>query len=77
MTSSGGANSAGVIFQFDSVSNTCVTKYDFDGIHGSSPYGSLLQASNGKMYGVTSGGGANNFGVVFDEEHVLLINHLW
>jgi uncharacterized repeat protein (TIGR03803 family) len=33
---------------------------------GSSPFAALLQASNGKFYGLTAAGGANNEGTVFE-----------
>ena len=36
-----------------------------DPINGSSPYGSLLEADDGKLYGMTSRGGSNNLGVLF------------
>jgi len=40
--------------------------FDFDGnAHGQYPYGSLIQASNGYLYGMTQGGAANNLGLIF------------
>ena len=73
MTQSGGANydslsfnyNSGVIFSYDLVSGVYTDLYDFDSTHGSSPYGGLMQASNGLLYGMTYSGGANNMGVVF------------
>ncbi len=41
-------------------------KIDFDGLNnGSNPYGSLIEADNGKLYGMTKFGGTGN-GVLFE-----------
>jgi uncharacterized repeat protein (TIGR03803 family) len=66
MTYSGGANDGGVIFEYDYVSNVYQKKIDLNDSHGKNPHGSLLQASNGKLYGLTFQGGANNAGVIFE-----------
>ncbi len=68
MTYQGGANSMGVLFQYDPSTNIYTKKFDFDGTNGSKPLGSLIQASDGKLYGMTSIGGANGFGVIFQYE---------
>src|ERR1035438_1783658 len=69
MTSQGGANGLGVIFQYNPSTNTYTKKIDFTGTTGThlgaSPRGSLMQASDGNLYGMTEGGGANNLGVIF------------
>ncbi|MCD6018915.1 MAG: hypothetical protein K0S53_2036 [Bacteroidetes bacterium] len=65
MTESGGLNDFGVIFKYDPVNNIFTKIYDFDGSDGSYPKGSLFQASDGNLYGMTSYGGANNYGVIF------------
>jgi uncharacterized repeat protein (TIGR03803 family) len=65
MTSSGGANNKGVIFSFDCSTNTYSLLHSFDGPNGANPYGSFMQAVDGKLYGVTTSGGANNAGVLF------------
>ena len=66
MTPQGGANSMGVLFQYDPATSTYTKKLDFNGAaNGSYPYGSLIQATDGKLYGMTSGGGVNSVGVLF------------
>ncbi len=66
MTSEGGANNFGVLFQYDQTNNIISKKIDFAGItNGKTPYGSLLQASDGNLYGMTWEGGTNNYGVLF------------
>lgn len=66
MTSRGGINNEGVLFEFDLATNNYSKKFDFGGNNGSSPYGSLIQANNGKLYGMTFGGGRFNPGVIFE-----------
>lgn len=66
MTSVGGANNLGVLFQYNPTTNTYTKKVDFSGTtNGSGPVGSLIQASDGKLYGMTKLGGANNSGIIF------------
>ncbi|HEX7846613.1 MAG TPA: choice-of-anchor tandem repeat GloVer-containing protein, partial [Chitinophagaceae bacterium] len=65
MTVWGGSNDLGVIFSFDPSSFTYTKLKDFDGTNGANPYGNLMQASDGKLYGMTAWGGNNNGGVVF------------
>ncbi len=63
----GGANNAGVLFEYDITTNTLTKKIDFDGANnGKTPKGRLLEAANGKLYGVTNIGGANNLGTFFE-----------
>lgn len=66
MTANGGTNSRGVLFAYDPGSNTYTKKLDFNGTNGANPNGSLMEASNGKLYGMTVNGGANNRGVLFE-----------
>jgi uncharacterized repeat protein (TIGR03803 family) len=70
MTSGGGSsgpgvNGSGVIFSFDPSTSTYTKLKDFDGSDGRSPYGSLLQASDGKLYAMTYRGGSSDDGIIF------------
>jgi len=67
VTESGGSHGLGVLFEYDLSASTYTVKYNFDGgICGSEPSGSLIQGSNGKLYGLAVGGGQNNMGVLFE-----------
>ncbi|MCF8298589.1 MAG: T9SS type A sorting domain-containing protein [Saprospiraceae bacterium] len=74
MTSQGGVNSDGVIFEYDPIADTYTKKFEFDGSNGSTPYGSLFQASNGKLYGMTKIGGISSAwygkGVLFEYDPI-------
>ncbi len=65
MTSAGGANNLGVIFEWDPVSNIYIKKYDFENANGDKPHGSLVLMGD-KFYGMTNTGGSNNLGVIFE-----------
>ncbi|MEI6816824.1 MAG: choice-of-anchor tandem repeat GloVer-containing protein [Bacteroidota bacterium] len=65
MTLNGGTDSLGTIFSFDSQLNTYLHRLDLHTVSGTHPYGSLLQLPNGTMYGLTSNGGASNYGTLF------------
>lgn len=65
-TCSGGANSGGVLFQYNPSSNVYSQLYNFSSSTGIYPdFGNLIQASDGKLYGTTDRGGANSLGVIF------------
>jgi len=67
MTSIGGEKNLGVLFEFDATTNTFVKKIDFLGTsNGANPNGSLIQFNDGKLYGLASGGGTYNNGVLFE-----------
>jgi uncharacterized repeat protein (TIGR03803 family) len=67
LTYYGGIYNLGVLFEWDPVTNIYIKKIDFNGTeNGSQPKGSLIKAENGKLYGMTSAGGAQNRGVLFE-----------
>jgi len=67
LTSKGGSNNNGVLFEFDINSNSYSKLFDFDGVvSGGEPNGAVIQASNGKLYGMTYKGGTSNLGVLFE-----------
>ena len=66
MSYNGGVTNQGVLFEYDPVSNTTTKRADFTGLNGSRPYGNLIRASNGKLYGLTFEGGVNNQGTLFE-----------
>ncbi len=65
MTQVGGSSGAGVIFSFDPSSSTYKKLKDFDNTNGGYPTGNLMQASDGKLYGMTHRGGSSDVGVIF------------
>lgn len=66
MTVNGGANNLGAVFKV-TPGGVETVQYSFgtNPNDGAFPYGSMIQASDGKFYGMTSEGGANNMGTVF------------
>jgi uncharacterized repeat protein (TIGR03803 family) len=68
VTSYGGANGSGAVFRI-SPSGTLSPVYSFCSLascaDGENPYTSLIQASNGDLYGATYSGGASNNGTLF------------
>ncbi|MEA3477090.1 MAG: choice-of-anchor tandem repeat GloVer-containing protein, partial [Bacteroidota bacterium] len=70
-TYEGGTFDKGVLFEYNPLSSLFVKKVDFDGTSkGANPHGSLIQAANGKLYGLTSKGGTNDMGVLFSYDIV-------
>ncbi len=65
MTAQGGKNMWGVLFSFNPATDSEKTVINFDSASGSGPFGDLLQASNGLLYGLTAVGSANNNGLAF------------
>ena len=70
MTQSGGANNSGVLFSYDPLANSYVKLHDFSTSTGTFPVGSLMQGTNGKLYGLTQGGGTGNLGTIFSFDPV-------
>jgi len=62
--------SYGNVFSFDPVSKTYTSLVNFNGTNGAAPFGSLLYASDGKLYGLTSQGGGYNYGTLFSLDPV-------
>jgi uncharacterized repeat protein (TIGR03803 family) len=62
-TTPGGGNcaSCGTVFKI-TPSGTLTTLHSFDGANGLSPYGALVQATDGNLYGTTAYGGAYGTG---------------
>ena len=66
MTSKGGTYDKGVIFEFNPANDTYVKKFDLDSLSGYEPKGGLMEASNGKLYGLTTRGGSNGYGTIIE-----------
>ena len=71
LATKGGYKDGGVLFKFNLTDSSYEVLHHFDGYYpyhketGRFPYGSLLQADDGKLYGMTSEGGLHNNGVLF------------
>lgn len=70
LTNTGGTSNTGVLFEYDITNNLYIKKVDFTGTNGASPRGALMEANNGKLYGMTSAGGTNGVGVIFEYDYV-------
>ncbi len=71
MTSQGGKHNKGVLFEFDLETDLFTKKLDFNGSeNGATPWGSLMQATDGDLYGMTTYGGTSNNGIIFKYEPV-------
>lgn len=66
LTYHGGINSSGVLFEYDPINDAFTKKVDFSSALGDQGLGKLIKAKNGKLYGLTYYGGANNRGVLFE-----------
>ncbi|RYY70705.1 MAG: hypothetical protein EOO13_05715, partial [Chitinophagaceae bacterium] len=65
VTSQGGANGKGTLFQYDPTSNQYTTLFNFGGPDGDHPYGQLIMF-NGKMYGTCNSGSTSDEGTIFE-----------
>ncbi|HZY82717.1 MAG TPA: choice-of-anchor tandem repeat GloVer-containing protein [Cyclobacteriaceae bacterium] len=70
--SRGGSNGQGVLFEFDYTTRQISKKLEFgDALNdGYNPTDGMVLHGNGKMYGVTSNGGANGDGTIFEVDPV-------
>jgi uncharacterized repeat protein (TIGR03803 family) len=79
MTWNGGQYGRGVLFEWNPVTGDCYKKIDFNGEDmGGYPDGTLIQAKNGKLYGMTPSGGepdewGHTNGVIFEWDPVTAI----
>lgn len=65
-TTQGGVNNnKGVIFKYQISNNTMTKLHDFDAPTGASPFGNVMMASDGNLYGCTNSGGTNSLGVIY------------
>ena len=65
VTSMGGSGDGGTLFQFDATTHILMVKKNFEKANGLKPFGKLLSASNGMLYGTTSEGGSLGYGTLF------------
>ena len=67
LTSRGGQNNDGVIFKTDASGNNQMVKQNFSpsGANNTDAYGSLMQASDGTLFGMTWYGGSDGQGSIF------------
>ncbi len=81
LTYGGGTHNAGTLFKYDLTTNIETVLHSFAGgsSDGSNPYGSLLQASDGKLYGLTlSGGSSGGYGTLFEYDptsNIYIVRH--
>ncbi len=67
MTRSGGYYNRGLIYEWDPETNVIEGVFSFDGAeNGNNAVGSLVKDASGNLYGMTSMGGANDLGVLFE-----------
>ena len=72
LTTEGGKNNGGVLFKYNLTDSSYRVVKSFDGYYpyhkefGRHPYGNVMQADNGKIYGLTREGGTSDHGVLFE-----------
>jgi len=64
-TVAGGTQDSGTLFSYDIATNAITTLVSFTGPIGTCPYGNLIQATDGQLYGMTNIGGTYNNGTIF------------
>lgn len=73
LTSVGGSSGGltyGTIFSYDIATSTFSKIHEFNDTDGNRPHGSLIQATDGKLYGTTRLGGSLNEGTIFSFDPV-------
>jgi uncharacterized repeat protein (TIGR03803 family) len=66
LTSNGGSNNFGTLFSYAVGSDSVISLVNMPVAIANSRYNSLIQSSNGKLYGMTSYDGTNNSGTIFE-----------
>ncbi len=65
LTARGGSGDFGTIFSYDIPSGIHTKLHDFDNLNGNRPSANMIEASDGKLYGMTHAGGTNDYGLIF------------
>jgi uncharacterized repeat protein (TIGR03803 family) len=66
MTHGGGAYDWGVLFKYEAATGIWTVMHDFaNTTDGAGPFGALMQASDGKLYGMTYGSSIDQAGTIF------------
>ena len=65
-TNTGGTANDGTVFEIAAGSNNVTTLVNFTGANGGNPQAGLTTDAAGDLFGVTTTGGANGFGTVFE-----------
>src|ERR1700722_6562368 len=66
MTCNGGTANAGTLIEYNPSTGAVTILVNFNDTNGANPYGSLMQAIDGNLYGMTSMGGSSNNGTIFE-----------
>ncbi|WP_200975833.1 choice-of-anchor tandem repeat GloVer-containing protein [Echinicola sp. 20G] len=66
MTKSGGSENMGTVFSINIDGSGFTKLADLTTTTGGTPQGALIEFSEGKLYGLTSSGGAHGFGTIFN-----------
>lgn len=67
VTTQGGTNDEGILFEYDPRYNELEIIASFSkAVSGATPFGTLIQNPNGRIYGTTASGGINDNGVIFE-----------
>ncbi|HUO07808.1 MAG TPA: choice-of-anchor tandem repeat GloVer-containing protein [Phycisphaerae bacterium] len=66
LTSTGGTNNLGTLFELPAGAHAITTLASFSNTTGANPFGRLVRDSAGNLYGMTTTGGDNNDGTIFE-----------